>query len=91
MTDQLALGALEAASHLGLPVPGQVSVVGFDDVPEAARATPPLTTVHQPHQEKGLLAGRLLLARVNGEEGTEGGLLPTRLVVRASTAPPSAP
>jgi DNA-binding LacI/PurR family transcriptional regulator len=63
-------------------------VVGFDDVPDAARATPPLTTVHQPHVEKGLLAGRLLIAQLRDEELPSPELLPTRLVVRGSTAPP---
>lgn len=87
LSDQLALGALDAARRLGLSVPEDVSVVGFDDVPDAARATPPLTTVHQPHVEKGLLAGRLLIAQLRDEELPSPELLPTRLVVRGSTAP----
>ena len=69
-------------------MPGELSVVGFDDVFEAAQATPPLTTVHQSHAEKGLLAGRILVARLGGEEPPEPWLLPTRLVERGSTAPP---
>jgi DNA-binding LacI/PurR family transcriptional regulator len=70
-------------------VPEDLSVVGFDDVPEAARTNPPLTTVHQPHVEKGLLAGRLLVARLRGGEAARSpALLPTSLVVRGSTAPP---
>jgi DNA-binding LacI/PurR family transcriptional regulator len=88
MSDQLAFGVLEAARELGLSVPGELSVVGFDDVFEAAQTTPPLTTVHQSHAEKGLLAGRILVARLGGEEPPEPGLLPTRLVERGSTAPP---
>ena len=87
-SDQLALGALEAARHLGLSVPEDLSVVGFDDVPEAARATPPLTTVHQPHVDKGLLAGRNLLAQLRDQEPSSLELLPTHLIVRASTARP---
>jgi len=87
-SDQLALGVLEAARRSGLSVPRDLSVVGFDDVPEAARATPPLTTVHQPHVEKGLLAGRNLLAQLRNEETTDPTLLPTRLVVRGSTTRP---
>lgn len=86
LSDQLALGVLDAARRLGLSVPEDVSVVGFDDVPDAARATPPLTTVHQPHVEKGLLAGRLLIAQLRDEELLSPELLPTRLVVRGSTA-----
>ncbi len=87
-SDQLALGAIEAARHLGLSVPKDLSIVGFDDVPEAARATPPLTTVHQPHVDKGLVAGRNLLAQLRGEEPSSLELLPTRLVVRGSTGRP---
>src|ERR671917_1207122 len=57
MSDQLAFGVLRAAPGLGLSLPVDLSVVGFDDVPEAQRTDPSLTTVHQPHVEKGLLAG----------------------------------
>ncbi len=87
-SDQLALGVIEAARYLGLSVPKDLSIVGFDDVPEAARATPPLTTVHQPHVEKGLLAGRTLLAQLHDQEPSSLELLPTHLVVRGSTARP---
>jgi DNA-binding LacI/PurR family transcriptional regulator len=89
MSDMLALGAIEAARERGLSVPDNLSVVGFDDVPEAARSAPPLTTVHQPHVEKGLRAGRMLVARLNGEEPEPEAILPTRLVARGSTAPPN--
>ena len=85
-SDQLAFGVEEAVKRTGLSVPEDVSVVGFDDVPEAARANPPLTTVHQPHVEKGLRAGRMLIAQLRDEEPPEPEiLLPTRLVVRGST------
>ena len=87
-SDQLAFGTIEAAREMGLSVPSDVSVVGFDDVPAAAGATPPLTTVHQDHAEKGLLAGRLLVARLGGEEPEAPKALRTRLVVRKSTATP---
>jgi DNA-binding LacI/PurR family transcriptional regulator len=89
ISDQLALGVIEAARERGLRVPEDLSVVGFDDVPEAARTNPPLTTVHQPHVEKGLLAARLLVAQLRGGEAAGSpALLPTSLVVRGSTAPP---
>jgi DNA-binding LacI/PurR family transcriptional regulator len=88
MSDQLAFGVLRAAPGLGLSLPGDLSVVGFDDVPEAQRTDPPLTTVHQPHVEKGLLAGRILVAQLGDHEPPEARLLPTRLVERGSTAPP---
>lgn len=88
-SDLLAFGVMEAAAEMGLCVPDALSVVGFDDVPEAARTNPPLTTVHQPHLEKGLKAGRLLVSRLRGEAPTPPEILPTRLVVRGSTAPPN--
>jgi DNA-binding LacI/PurR family transcriptional regulator len=89
LSDQLAFGVVEAAKELGLSVPEDLSVVGFDDVSEAARFTPPLTTVHQPHVEKGLKAGRKLIAQIEGKDPGEPELLPTRLVVRGSTASPA--
>ncbi len=87
LSDQLAFGVVEAATQVGLSVPEDLSVVGFDDVPEAARFTPPLTTLRQPHVEKGLQAGRKLVAQLRGEDpdGQDELLLPTRLVVRGST------
>lgn len=88
LSDQLALGALEAAREMGIGVPGDLSVVGFDDVPAAARSEPPLTTVNQSHMEKGLRAGRMLIAQLRGEEPPASEILPTRLVVRGSTARP---
>jgi DNA-binding LacI/PurR family transcriptional regulator len=81
-TDQLALGALEAASEAGLRVPDEVSVIGFDDIPGAASSRPALTTVRQPLLEKGEVAGRLLS---DGPDGREV-ILPVQLVVRGSTA-----
>jgi DNA-binding LacI/PurR family transcriptional regulator len=90
MSDILAFGALEAAGEHGVPVPSKLSVVGFDDTPGAAHANPPLTTVAQPHQEKGRLAAEQLIDAI--ERGGTGEpsrtLLPTELVVRDSTAPP---
>lgn len=56
MSDVIALGVLQAANELGIPVPAGLSVIGFDDSPAAALAHPPLTTVAQPHEEKGRLA-----------------------------------
>ncbi len=86
LSDRLALGVIEVARERGLCVPEDLSVAGFDDVPEAAMSTPPLTTVHQDHAEKGLLAGRLLVERLRGEEALDPPtLLPARLVVRGST------
>jgi DNA-binding LacI/PurR family transcriptional regulator len=84
LSDPLALGALSAARERGLAVPGDLSIVGFDDsAPEAAG----LTTVHQPLREKGFAATEALLRALADEERTRT-LLPTRLVVRGSTAAP---
>jgi DNA-binding LacI/PurR family transcriptional regulator len=75
---------LRAAADRGIAVPGELSVVGFDDIPAAATAAPALTTVSQPHAEKGRAAVRLLVA---GADPAESVLLPCHLVVRASTGP----
>jgi DNA-binding LacI/PurR family transcriptional regulator len=83
LSDVLALGVLDAAAERGVSVPDELSVTGFDDIPDAAHATPALTTVRQPHHRKGAEAVRLLLA----DDPTHNVLLPTELVIRASTAP----
>jgi len=90
MSDILAFGVLEAAVEHGVPVPSKLSVVGFDDTPGAAHATPPLTTVAQPHEEKGRLAAEQLIDAIErrGTGEPRRTLLPTELVVRDSTAPP---
>ncbi len=80
--DRLALGVIEAAREAGVRVPQDLSVVGFDDIPAAARSH--LTTVRQPLSEKGEIAGRLLTERADREV-----ILPVELVVRGSTAAPS--
>jgi LacI family transcriptional regulator len=89
--DLIALGVLEAARRLGLAVPGDVSVVGFDDTGLAASSAPPLTTVHQPILEMGE-AGVSTLFRLaaSGTSPVHRVELATHLVVRASTAPPAA-
>ena len=87
VTDVLALAVLEAADQLGLDVPGQLSVVGFDDIAEAARARPPLTTVAQDLEGKGRLAARAALDLVAGRP-VRSPRLSARLVVRQSTSAP---
>lgn len=87
--DLSALATLEAAAELGLDVPRQLSVVGFDNIPESALAHPPLTTVQQPIRRMGHDAVTMLLALIAGEEPDERHLtLHTELVVRRSTAAP---
>ena len=87
--DLSAIGTMEAAQEMGLDVPGDVSVIGFDDIPEAARTTPALSTVRQPIQQMGSAAVELLIALLDGRipENTHV-RLPTSLVLRGTTAPP---
>ncbi len=92
-SDVIAHGVVRAAEQLGLDVPGDVSVVGFDDSPLARRLRPQLTTVHQDVHEKGRLAATALrTAMADHSAGTAHRatfvVLPTTLVVRDSTAPP---
>jgi len=86
--DLLAWGAVQAAGDLGLAVPGQVSVVGFNDDPLSAYVAPPLTTVRVPIFELGRVAAQLLLERLqNPDAPARQVLVPTELVVRRSTGP----
>ncbi len=86
--DQMALGLLRALHEAGRTVPGDVSVVGFDDMDGADSFWPPLTTVRQDFEAVGARAVELLIREVDGEpDPVRGLLLPTRLVVRGSTGP----
>jgi LacI family repressor for deo operon, udp, cdd, tsx, nupC, and nupG len=85
-SDEVALGAVCTLRRAGLRIPEDMSVVGIDDHPMAELAD--LTTVAQPVLEQGVLAGRMLLELLAGGSGTDGATVPTRLVVRGSTAPP---
>ncbi len=90
--DLTALATLEAAAELGLDVPGDLSVVGFDNIPESALAHPPITTVQQPIRRMGHDAIAMLVALIAGDELAETHpILDTTLVVRRSTAPPRTP
>lgn len=84
--DQQALGVYDAASAFGLDIPGDLSVVGFDDVRPALWARPPLTTVRQPLQEMAEEATRMALRLRSGEIDNARLELATSLVVRQSTA-----
>jgi DNA-binding LacI/PurR family transcriptional regulator len=89
--DQMALGILRALHECGRSVPGQISVVGFDDMAEAGSFWPPLTTVHQHFEDVGRHSVDLLVRSItHGVTPTASVLVPTRLVVRASTGPPPA-
>ncbi|MER7495534.1 LacI family DNA-binding transcriptional regulator [Streptomyces pharetrae] len=88
-SDRMALGVYDAVAERGLRVPDDLSVVGFDDLPEARWAAPALTTVRQPLSEMAATALRLLVLMMDGDrpESTRTELS-TRLVPRDSTAPP---
>ena len=84
MSDVLALAAIDAAREGGLRVPQDLSVIGFDDIPDAASADPQLTTIAQPILEKGRLAAKLIFEP--GPPRTE--TLGVKLVERGSTGKP---
>jgi DNA-binding LacI/PurR family transcriptional regulator len=85
--DQMTLGLLTALDEEGLRVPRDISVVGFDDVPEAAFYNPPLTTVQQDFAELGRRGVELVLAKLRGEDVQPEPVAPS-LVVRKTTAAP---
>jgi DNA-binding LacI/PurR family transcriptional regulator len=85
--DQMALGLLRRLHEAGREVPGQLSVVGFDDIPEAAYFSPPLTTVRQDFAELGRRCLHILLARIEGEPGPMRVVVEPELVVRDSAGP----
>jgi DNA-binding LacI/PurR family transcriptional regulator len=86
MSDELALGAIRAANELGLSVPAEVSIVGFDDTPAANWSDPPLTTVRQDLVAKGRHAGELALRMLNGVRPGKPVTIDVELQVRGSTA-----
>src|SRR5690606_16910632 len=87
-SDLQALGTIAAAQEAGLSVPGDLSVVGYDDIALARWMSPQLTTVHQPLRRMGEEAARLVLRMAEGSRPDTLRMgLATRLVVRSSTAP----
>lgn len=90
--DVMAFGAMEAARELGLRIPTDLSIIGFDDIPQAAHMHPPLSTVRQPLEEMGRSAVNLLFKYIaNPLAEIERVELSTRLVIRESCLPPSTP
>jgi LacI family transcriptional regulator len=91
LNDLMALGALEGAREAGRHIPDNVSIVGFDDIPFAALANPPLTTVGQPIRKLGEQAADLLLSVIDrgraGQTEPPRVLLPNQLMQRASSGP----
>jgi DNA-binding LacI/PurR family transcriptional regulator len=90
MSDELAIGALAAARELDVPVPNNLSVVGWDDAPSARASNPALTTVGQSLHEQGRTCARLLIAATRDEIGAGDlvHLAPWQLIRRESTASP---
>jgi DNA-binding LacI/PurR family transcriptional regulator len=88
--DVLALGAMQTARELRLDIPADLSVVGMDDIYAAATAIPPLTTVAKAKYDTGAMAARFLLDRLNSADtiAPRRYIVPCRLVLRGSTAPP---
>ncbi len=87
-SDTMALGAIHAIQEAGLQVPEDIAVAGFDDVPLAARAHPPLTTIRQPVHRTGVVAAETLIdILANPSPQSHRIILPTELVIRASTGP----
>ncbi len=86
MSDIIAIGVLDAARDQGLRLPEDLSVVGFDDLPDAQHALPALTTVRQPVEEKGRMAAELLVGALLNGNPPQHHTLPTELVVRQSVS-----
>jgi LacI family transcriptional regulator len=84
--DKMAIGALRYLKLHNIDVPGQISVVGFDDMQHSAFVSPSLTTVHLPLYQVGLLACEKLIERIHGRSDKVAETLSTHLVVRESTA-----
>jgi len=89
MSDAIALGCRRVAAALDIDVPGELSIVGFDNSPVALLSTPPLATVAQPLAEKGRVATELALAAAGGRKRLpRRTIMPTELLVRGTTGPP---
>jgi DNA-binding LacI/PurR family transcriptional regulator len=83
--DQMALGLMHAVRDAGLEIPRDVSIIGFDDIPEAAHFWPPLTTVRQDFAEVGRRCVALLLGDIEETSAEHGGTIAPELVVRGTT------
>ena len=88
LSDVLAFGAVDALHDLGVDVPGEVSVTGFDDLTESSWLRPRLTTVRQAIAAKGRIAADFLISAIRGEDQHPHQLLSTSLIVRDSSGPP---
>lgn len=87
--DHLALGLMRALRQRGYSIPERVSIIGFDDVPEAAYYEPPLTTMRPDFAELGRVAMEMMLGHINREETLRADTLVPELIIRESTASPA--
>jgi LacI family transcriptional regulator len=85
----MAMGAMDAVRNRGLRVPEDISILGFDDIPQSEVVRPALTTVRQPLRDMGAIATQMLIEKLNFSDKEITRIeLPTELIVRASTMPP---
>jgi alanine racemase len=83
--DFIAIGAISALHEAGVRVPEDISIIGYDDIPEAEFSNPPLTTIHQPLEEIGRATTRMLVQMIEDREATPTQFLfDTELIVRSS-------
>ncbi|MDV7105547.1 LacI family DNA-binding transcriptional regulator [Vibrio sp. TH_r3] len=86
--DMMALGAMKAAMQLGVKVPDELSIVGFDDLPFSDYVNPELTTIRQPQEKIGIAAMQVMLKILNGGKVPQDTIIPTQLLVRSSCSVP---
>jgi LacI family transcriptional regulator len=86
--DMSAIGAIRALRDANISVPEDVSVVGFDDINAAAYYSPRLTTIRQPLRDMGEAAARILVQRIEGQQGYPEHMVSPELIIRETTAPP---
>lgn len=87
--DASALGTIQACRKRGLFVPDDMSIIGVDDIDEAATNDPPLTTIHQPRYEIGIMAMDMLIALMDQSgPSNRNVIVPVQLVLRQSTSSP---
>jgi LacI family transcriptional regulator len=87
--DVMAMGAMDAVRNLDLRIPDDISIVGFDNIPQSAMVYPPLTTVQQPLEQMGRVAAQMLIGILKDKDKDTNRIeLPTDLIVRNSTSPP---
>lgn len=84
MSDIIAVGIMSRAKELGIKIPEEYSITGFDDIPLARLVTPPLTTISQPICKKGKTAADILVNLIQGNEVQQKTVLPTKLIIRNS-------